>query len=214
LTAIRRKQFANWLRWAALLLLIAATPYCWLVVRDTILVLHASDGQGEETARWLLVTRFANTIDDSKISAKTREPFYLTMLYDPSCFVLKGATLLPSDTPPAQSSLREDRQPSLDEILSTHRMLAERQVNQTIQDHAISESFSTAELILFNGCVAATPFAPMCEKRVSARLDAVYDKVSEEAFTLLGTKARQAGAPNRYCDIMPQVVMGERPKLP
>lgn len=204
--ATGRSTRGRWLRWAALILLIAATPFFWMVARDAILIQRASEGSGAETARWLLVTRLANTIDDAGLSARTREPFYLTMLFDPSCFVLAEEELLPSDTPAGKSSFRDGREPSLSEILSTHRMLAERMINQNIQYGTIAESFSTPELVLYNACVAATPFAGACKTRISTRIDARYDRAAEEAFRVFGIKAKQAGAPNRYCYTMPEVV--------
>ena len=206
LTATERSKTRRWLRWPVLILMIAATPFCWLVARDAILVLRASDGNGAETAHWLLVTRLANTIDDAGLSVRTREPFYLTMVFDPSCFVLRAEALQPSDTPAEKSSFRDAREPSLNEILSTHRMLAERTINQNIQHGVISESFSTPELILFNACIAATPLGGTCKKRVSTRINALYDKTAEKTFRVFGTKAKQAGTPDRYCDIMPDVM--------
>lgn len=206
LKAAERSKTKRWFRWSVLILMIAATPFCWLVARDATLVLRASDGNGAETAHWLLVTRLANTIDDAGLSLRTREPSYLTMAFDPSCFVLRPEALQPSDTPAEKSSFRDAREPSLNEILSTHRMLAERTINQNIQYGAISESFSTLELILFNACIAATPFGGTCRKQVSTRIDAVYDKAAERIFRVFGTKAKQAGAPDRYCYIMPDVV--------
>lgn len=206
MTAAARNWKTRWFRWAALILMIAATPFGWLVARDTTLLLRANNNGGAEAAHWLLVTRFANTIDDSEISAKTREPLRLTMMYDPSCFVLQAETLQPSDTPANKSSFRDGREPSLKEILWTHRMLAEHMVNQSIQHGVISKSFTTPELILFNACMAATPFGKMCERRVSTRIDARYDKAAEEAFRIFGTRAKLAGTPDSYCYTMPDVL--------
>ena len=198
-----RSNTARFLRWTAFVLLIAATPFGWLVARDAILMLRAGDGEGEDLARAILVERFQQTIDGSKIARETRTPMRLTMLLDPDCFVVEGAELRASDTPPARSSLRGGKLPSLDEIFFDHRSLAERQVGIFAEYKNISEHFSTREISLFNACMAATPFAGWCEERVSARLDPGYDRSLAEVATFFGTKLPLAREKGRYCYTMP-----------
>ena len=206
LTADGRSKKAKWLRRAALILLIAATPFSWLIVRDTILILRASDGPGASLARGNLVDRFNQTIRDSVISLNSRKPLPLTIVLDSSCFELEAGKLRPSDTPAAQSSFEDGRPPSLNAILSSHRFLAERMVDQVTEGKAVSDSFSTSELIFFNACMAATPFASACETRVAARRDAAYNKAFAETTRILGVQARRAGAPEQYCYTMPDLV--------
>ncbi|WP_411339668.1 hypothetical protein V6U71_17680 [Sphingopyxis sp. J-6] len=202
---VERAVRTKWLRCAALLLLLAITPFCWLVARDAILLLRFGDSMSEDEAHWLLADRFANTINESKISARMLKPLYLTIFREPSCFVLRGAKLLPSDTPAAPSDFRGGRQPSLNNILLEHGLLAELFVEQNIHKKAVSEGFSGSEMVLFNACLAATPFAGACETRVSKRLDASYRKVSDEVLTTFGIIARRADAQDRYCYILPEV---------
>ncbi|QNO25993.1 hypothetical protein EEB18_014510 [Sphingopyxis sp. OPL5] len=204
-TSEHRRQ-ARWVRLAALVLLIAVTPFSWLVVRDTILVLRASEGMGAELAHDNLVDRFVQTIRDSKISINSRKPMQLTMVFDPSCFKLEGGKFRLSDTPAAQSSFRDKRQPSLEEILSSHRFLAESRAEEIAESKALADSFSTPELILFNACIAATPFSAACETRVAARRDRAYDKAFAEVSRSFGIKAQRVGKPEQYCYIMPDIV--------
>jgi hypothetical protein len=211
LRASERRSKARWLRWAALVLLIAATPFGWLVARDTILILRASDGMGEELAHGNLVDRFVQTIRDSKISVNSRRPMHLTMLLDPSCFVLEGGKFQASDTPAAQSGFREGRRPSLEEIFSEHRFLAEEMVEDVAEGKAVADSFSTPELILFNACMAATPFSAACETRVAERRDAAYDKAFADVTRNLGIKAQRANKPGQYCYTMPDLVDQQTP---
>ncbi|WP_168453707.1 hypothetical protein [Sphingopyxis microcysteis] len=201
-----RRSRAKWLRWAALVLLIAATPFGWLVARDTVLIWRASDGWGEQLARGNLVDRLVQTIRDSKISVNSREPMKLTMFFDPSCFLLEGGELRPSETPAAQSGFRDRRSPSLKEILAEHRFLADRAIKDMAESKAVSDSFSTSELILFNACIAATPFSAACAARVAKRRDAGYDKAFADVTRNLGIKAQRAGEPGQYCYTMPEVI--------
>jgi hypothetical protein len=179
---------ARWLRWLGAILLIATTPFLWLLSRDTILLLRASGSEGKEMARGILVERFQQTIESSKIAHETREPLRLTLLLDPDCFVVEGVKLRVSDTPPDLSGMHKGKLPSLSEIFFEHRSLAERQTGKFAEYKNISESFSTSELSLLNACVTATPFAGWCEKRISARLDRGYDKALADVTTFFGTK--------------------------
>ncbi len=201
-----RRSTARWLRWAALILLIAATPFGWLVARDTVLIWRASDGWGEELARGNLVDRLVQTIRDSKISLNSREPMKLTMFFDPSCFLLEGGELTPSETPAIQSSFRDRRPPSLKEIFSDHRFLAEGAIKDAAESKAVSDSFSTPELIFFNACMAATPFSAACAARVAERRDAAYDAAFADVTSNLGIKAQRAGEPGQYCYTMPDII--------
>ncbi len=201
-----RRSRAKWLRWAALILLIAATPFGWLVARDTLMVLRARDDAETNLVRGNLVDRFNQTIEDSEIAVKSRRPLQLFMVVDPSCFELEAGRLRPSDTPAAQSAFEGGEPPSLYAILSSHRFLADRMVDQVVEGKAVSDSFSTSELILFNACIAATPFASACETRVAERRDAAYDKAFAETTRILGVKAQRAGAPGQYCYTMPDII--------
>ncbi len=199
----RRRKKTRWLRWSLAFLLIAATPFSWLLLRDAILMLRASDGEGEVAARGILVERFQHTIENSKIARETRTPMRLTMLLDPDCFIIDGAKLRVSDTPPDPSSLREGKLPSFDELVFEHRSLAERQTLKFAAYKNISESFSTSELSLFNACMAATPFAGWCEESISARLDRGYDKALADVTTFFGIKLPLAHEKGHYCYTMP-----------
>jgi hypothetical protein len=203
LNSDERRNKANWLRWSLVFLLIAATPFLWLLSRDAILMLHASDGEGEVVARGILVERFQQTIENSKIARETRTPMSLTMLLDPDCFVIDGAKLRISDTPPAQSSLRGGNLPSIDEILFQHRFLAERQTKKFAESKNISDSFSTSEISILNACMSATPFGGWCEERISARLDRGYDRALADVTSFFGTKLPLANEKNHYCYTMP-----------
>jgi len=199
----QRRNKARWVRWSVVLLLIAATPFTWLISRDAILMLRASDSEGEETAHGILVERFQQTIENSKIARDTRTPMRLTMLLDPDCFIVDGAKLRVSSTPPAQSSLREGKLPSIDEILFQHRFLAERQTKKSAESKNISDSFSTSEISILNACMSATPFAGWCEDRISARLDRGYNRALADVTTFFGTKLPLANEKNHYCYTMP-----------
>lgn len=199
----QRRNKTKWFRWWLVFLLIAATPFLWLLSRDAILMLRASDGEGEVVARGILVERLQQTIENSKIARETRTPMRLTMLLDPDCFIIDGAKLRVSDTPPAPSSLREGKLPSFDELFFEHRSLAERQTVKFAAYKNISENFSTGELSLFNACMAATPFTAWCEERVVARLDRGYDRALADVTTFFGTKLPLAHEKGRYCYTMP-----------
>ncbi len=130
----------------------------------------------------------------------------LTMIFDPSCFLLEGGVLTPSETPAIQSSFRDRRSPSLQEILAEHRFLAERVIKDAAESKAVSDSFSTPELIFFNACMAATPFSAACATRVAERRDAAYDKAFADVTRNLGIKAQRVGEPGQYCYTMPDIV--------
>ena len=198
-----RRNNARWIRWSIVLLMIAATPFTWLLSRDAVLMMRASAGEGEETAREILVQQFQQTIESSKIARDTRTPMRLTMLLDPDCFIIDGARLRVSDTPPAQSSLREGKLPSINAILFQHRFLAERQTRKFAESKNISDSFSTSEISILNACMSATPFGGWCEDRISARLDRGYDRALADVTTFFGTKLPLADAKNHYCYTMP-----------
>ena len=129
----------------------------------------------------------------------------LTMFFDPSCFLLEGGELRLSETPAAQSGFRDGRSPSLQEIFAEHRILAEGVIKDLAESKAISDSFSTPELILFNACIAATPVSATCAARVAEQRDAAYDKAFADVTRNLGIKAQRAGEPGQYCYTMPDV---------
>lgn len=166
-------------------------------------MLRASDGDGALAARGILIERFQQTIENSKFARETRTPMRLTMLLDPDCFVIDGAKLRVSDTPPDPSSLREGKLPSINELFFEHRSLAERETVKFAAYKNVSESFSTGELSLFNACMAATPFAGWCEESISARLDRGYDQALADVTTFFGTKLPLAHEKGRYCYTMP-----------
>jgi len=209
LNSDQRRKKARWFRWSLAFLLIAVTPFLWLLSRDAFLMLRTSEGEGEVAARGILVERFQQTIENSKVARDTRTPMRLTMLLDPDCFIIDGAKLRVSATPPTASSLREGKLPSFDELFFEHRSLAERQTAKFAAYKNISENFSTGELSLFNACMAATPFAAWCEERVAARLDHGYDRALADVTAFFGTKLPLAHKKGRYCYTMPARIGGE-----
>lgn len=208
LTAVKPSSRARWFRWAVLILLIAATPFFWLIARDALLILRADEGHGKEIARNIVANRLVETIRFSKAAPFSREPLYLTIVLDPSCFVIDGTSFAPSKTPAEPGSFRDKKFPSLEEILSNHRWIAEREVQDLVFRTQISDSFSTSELIALNGCIAATPLARWCENKVSVRIDKMGDMTYRKVAARLGLKAQQAGEPDRECYMLPEVVEG------
>lgn len=203
-TRPRRRTFAAKL--VLLALLLAVTPFCWLVARDVILIQSSTPGEGKNIARGVLVDRLVETIENSSAAQEAREPMRLTMLLDPPCFVIDGAAFRPSDTPPEPLADKGKSLPPPEEVFYAHQSLSERMVRQYSQHKIVWDGFSTTELVLFNACLSATPFAGWCETKVSDRMDSAYRKTSADVAISLGTKLPRAGEPGQYCYTMPGVV--------
>ncbi|MDZ3830373.1 MAG: hypothetical protein U0S50_00985 [Sphingopyxis sp.] len=185
---------------------IATTPFLWLVVRDTVMLLRASEGEKKEEAQWILAERLAQTVGYSNIRTDGQMPKISAAAHEPTCFVIDASTFRPSDTPPARSSKESWRWFELGEILSKHRTLAEREPVRVSQHRLFSKSFSTSELVLFNACLLATPFAGWCEARISDHLEGEYTKNYHETVESLGLMLRRANDQVRSCFTMPRVV--------
>jgi hypothetical protein len=206
LIAIARRGGGRWLRWLALILVITATPFLWLVARDIMLVQRAAPGEGQNIARGILVARLIEAIENSSAAQEAREPMRLTMLQDPPCFVVDGAAFRPSDTPPGSLADKGKSLPPPEEVFYVHQSLSERMVRQFSWHKIVWDGFSTTELVLFNACLSATPLAGWCEAKVSDRMNSAYRKTSADVAISLGTKLPRAGEPGQYCYTMPGVV--------
>ena len=186
--------------------MITATPFLWLIVRDTVMLLRASEGEKKEEAQWILAEHLAQTISYSDIRSDGQMPMIVARGYAPNCFVIDASTFRPSDTPPVQSSNQNWRWFELGETLSQHRTLAEREAFRVSQHELLSKNFSTSELVLFNACLSATPFAGWCEARISDRLESKYSQNYHEVVESLGLMLRRASDPVRSCFTMPSVI--------
>jgi len=191
---------------ALLALLLAATPFCWMVARDAFLIQSAAPGEGKDIAREILVGRLVETIENSSAAHEAQTPMRLTMVLDPPCFVIDGTAFRASDTPPQPPTGKDKSLPSPEAILYVHQSLAERMVWQFTHHKIVSDGFSTTELALFNACISATPFASWCEAKVSERMGPAYAKTLADVAISLGTKLRRADDPDQYCYTMPGVV--------
>ena len=204
--ATPRPRVTKWLYGLALAAVIATTPFLWLIVRDTVMLLRASEGEKKEEARWILAERLAQTVSYSDIRTDGQMPMTGAAAHEPNCFVIDTSTFRPSDTPPARPSDESWRWFELGEILSKHRTLAEREAFRISQHRLFSRNFSTNELVLFNACLSATPFAGWCEARISDRLKDQYTKNYHRVVESLGLMLRRANDPVRSCFTMPRVV--------
>jgi len=206
LKATPRPRVRKWLCWLALAAAITATPFLWLIVRDTVMLLRASDGEKKEEAQWILAERLAQTIGYSNIRTDGQMPMIGAAAHEPNCFVIDASTFRPSDTPPAKSADESWRWLELSDTLSRHRTLAQREAVRVSQHQLLSKNFSTSELVLFNACLSATPFAGWCETRISDHLEDKYTKNYHEVVESLGLMLRRANDPARSCFTMPRVV--------
>ncbi|ALJ15110.1 hypothetical protein ATM17_20290 [Sphingopyxis macrogoltabida] len=186
--------------------MIAATPFLWLIVRDTVMLLRANDGEKKEEAQWILAERLAQTIGYSDIRTDAQAPMISSRAHEPNCFVVDASAFRPSDTPPAQSPEGSQRWVEFDKIFAKHEMLAERAASQISQHQLLSRNFSTSELMLFNACLSATPFAGWCEARISDRLRDKYYKSYREVMVSRGLMLRRAKESGRSCFTMPRVI--------
>ncbi len=205
LKAAPRPRGRKWLCWLALATVIAATPFLWLIVRDAAMLLRASDGEKKEEAQWILAERLAQTIGYSEIRSDAQAPMWSTRSFDRHCFVIDASTFRPSDTPAVQSSGKSWHWGELSDIFGKHEMLAEREASQISQHQLLSKNFSTSELVLFNACLSATPFARWCEAQISDRLEDKYYKNHREVVTSLGLVLPLASDPRLPCFTMPRV---------
>lgn len=185
---------------------IAATPFLWLVMRDTVMLLRANDSEKKEEAQWILAERLAQTIGYSNIRTDGQMPMIGAAAHEPNCFVIDASTFRASDTPPAKSADESWRWFELGETLSKHRTLAQREAVRVSQHRLLSNNFSASELVLFNACLSATPFAGWCETRISNRLDDKYTKNYHQVVESLGLMLRRANDPARSCFTMPRVI--------
>jgi hypothetical protein len=190
----------------ALAAVITATPFLWLIARDTVLLLRASDGEKKEEAQWILADRLAQTISYSDIRSDAQAPMWSTLTFNRHCFIIDASTFRPSDTPAVQSSGQSWRWGELSDIFEKHEMLAERAASRISQHQLLSKNFSTTELVLFNACLSATPFAHMCEAQISDRLEDKYYKNHREVVTSLGLVLPLASDPRLPCFTMPRVI--------
>lgn len=203
-----RRSRAKWLRRAALILLIAATPFGWLVGRDVVHLAFADEEEAQRIVYNVLIPGLYAALDRNdrlpppKPRSKGETPVFSLRFVPvddslPPCFDLLKVELAPrfaTDLPFAEATDLAEH--------SLRRPWGVGNADVADSDENVALSFSPIAISAYRACIEATPFGGICAKRFRANLADRGRSLNENRVRLYAAARildKEGKPTNRYC---------------